>query len=248
MTDYRWNISETARDYDRLAPLIHPHYVELQDAMLDRLPFPEEGRFLVVDAGGGSGRLIERLLQRFPHAEATLVDQSEAFLTIARERLECFAGRVEFVVSRLQDDWPAALGRPADAVLSMSAIHHLDAAEKRRLYAVCHAALSPGGVLMNADEVRDETEAVYRSHLESWAERMREVAASEAISVAMRTTLEGWRKRNVDEFHEPKKSGDDCHETIAAQLRYLCEAGFTEVSAPWQKQLWALLFAVRRDG
>ena len=233
MTDYRWNVSETAADYDRLAPVIHPYYIELQDELLGRLPQGTDDEFLVIDAGGGSGRLIERLLERFACANAILVDQSEAFLAVAEKRLERFGGRVDFMVGRLQDNWLAALPRRPDVILSMSAIHHLDPEEKGRFYKSCHDALAPGGVLMNGDEVRQESDAEYRAHLEAWAARMQEVAESRNLSEPMRRTLAGWKRRNVDQFDLPKSSGDDCHEKVEIQLDYLRDAGFAEVSGPW---------------
>jgi len=245
MTDYRWNVSETATDYDRLGPQIHPYYAELQDELLGRLPFASDAEIFVVDAGGGSGRLVEKLLQRFSKARALIVDQSEAFLALAVQRLEAFGNRADFLTCRLQDDWTSQLTQPPTAILSMSAIHHLDPQEKQRLYQACHDALAQGGVLMNADEVRHEDTDVYLANMKSWAARMSEVAESEDLSEPMRRTLADWKRRNVDTFGAPKKSGDDCHETAEAQLAYLRDCGFAEVSAPWQKEMWAILRAVK---
>ena len=88
----------------------------------------------VVDLGGGSGRLLERVLERFANAQAVLVDQSAAFLAIAERRLARFGERVTLIEKRLQDDWRAELPATPDALVSMSAIHHLEPAEKQALY------------------------------------------------------------------------------------------------------------------
>lgn len=66
---------------------------------------------------------------------------------------------------------PPAAGRPAgfDVIMSALAIHHLADAEKRTLFSRVHAALAPGGLFVNADQVAglDEWQETYftRHHL-----------------------------------------------------------------------------------
>ena len=241
MTTYRWNQAETAAAYDRSAELVHPHYIAIQDAILDLLPQQPDAEFLLVDLGGGSGRLVERFLERFSRATAMVIDQSESFLDLARRRLQRFSERASCHLSRLQEDWQPLLPGPAAAIVSMSAIHHLDGSEKRDLYARCYQALLPGGVLLNGDEVRAESEDEYRRHVESWAAHMRRLVNGEQVPPAMADALLGWIERNVNQFGGPRRSGDDCHETIAAQLDYFRQAGFHTVDAPWRRDLWAVL-------
>ena len=56
MPEYRWNVSAFAEGYDEAAPAIHPHYVEIQDAIIELLG---DAQTCVLDLGGGSGRLPE---------------------------------------------------------------------------------------------------------------------------------------------------------------------------------------------
>ena len=65
---YRWNTSGAAEAYDAAAPVIHPYYEKVQDEILGLLPFGAEEAFELVDIGGGSGRLAERVLERFAGA------------------------------------------------------------------------------------------------------------------------------------------------------------------------------------
>ena len=74
MAEYRWNQSDLAAGYDKAAEHVHPHYLELQGTILDLLPFAPDAAVLLVDLGGGSGRLAERFLNRFPNARAVVVD------------------------------------------------------------------------------------------------------------------------------------------------------------------------------
>jgi tRNA (cmo5U34)-methyltransferase len=238
---YRWNSTAFAEGYDRAAEVIHPRYLEIQDAILSLLPSSLQEVGLVIDLGGGSGRLVERILDRWPAATAVVIDQSEPFLALAERRLARFGDRARCVQKRLQEDWPTQLSQPAAAIVTMSAIHHLEPAEKQKLYRQCFAALAPGGVLLNGDEICDPDPGVYRQNLSTWAEQMRSRLASGEIPAVFRSAAESWIDRNVTRFGEPKHSGDDCHETIAVQLDYFRRAGFATADSPWQYSLWAIL-------
>jgi SAM-dependent methyltransferase len=241
MSDYRWNQLDNARGYDAAAEHLHPHYREIQDVILDRLPFLPGDAALVVDLGGGSGRLAERLLDSFPQARVWIVDQSEAFLTLARERLARFGSRGVCHQARLQDDWSHVLPEAPAAIVSMSAIHHLDPNEKQRLYQQCADCLRPGGVLMNGDEVRPPDDAEYLATCRRWVVHMHRVMEASLVPEPMHAALRGWEARNVGQFGTSRVSGDDCHETAAAQLGYFGSAGLKNTAAVWQHELWAVL-------
>jgi SAM-dependent methyltransferase len=241
MADYRWNLSDFAVAYDASAEHIHPRYLELQDAILAALPFAKDAEVTIVDAGGGSGRLMERILAGWPHARGIVVDQSEAFLALAERKLERFAERASCLQSHLQHDWFSLLPQPPAAIVSMSAIHHLDAAEKQTLYRRCCQALAPGGALLNGDEVRPASDADYLQQLEQWTAQMQRGLDSGLITPLFRDALDRFRERNITRFGQPKQSGDDCLETLDAQLVYLRQAGFAMADCPWQRDLWALL-------
>jgi SAM-dependent methyltransferase len=242
---YRWNQADHAIGYDRAAEIIHPHYLEIQDAILGRIARPRDAEFLLVDLGGGSGRLAEKFLTEFPRARAIVVDQSEAFLQIAKQRMEPFDGRGSWLVARLQDDWAARLPAAPQIITSMSAIHHLSPDEKQAVYAQAYGALEPLGILLNGDEIRAESDAEFRGQVEAWAAHMREIVADGRVDISIKPMLEKWVERNVTRFGQPRSSGDDWQETIEAQLAYLCDCGFRSVSVPWHKQMWAVLEGVK---
>ena len=242
---YRWNVADHAAGYDAAAEVIHPYYLEIQDAILDQIARPRDARFLLVDLGGGSGRLAEKFLARFPQASAVVVDQSEAFLEIAARRMAPFGGRGSCLVARLEDDWTSQLPEAPSAITSMSAIHHLVPEEKQRLYEQAQRALQPLGIFLNGDEVRHPDDDHYRRRLEAWAAHLLEIVGDGRVSETMRPMFEKWKDRNVTRFDEPRASGDDCHETVQAQLAYLCDCGFRSVGVPWQQDMWAVMEAVK---
>jgi SAM-dependent methyltransferase len=241
MTTYRWNISEFAVGYDESAEHVHPHYVEVQDIVLAQLPFRASDPFLLVDAGGGSGRLVERFLNQFPCAHAIVLDQSEAFLALAERRLARFGERANCQLARLQSDWCSRLPQSPGAVVSMSAIHHLDATEKQTLIANIFQTLSHGGIFINGDEVRPASDAEYLSRMKTWAEHMHRVMDAQLVPQPLHAALLGWEARNVTQFGTPKHSGDDCHDTVAQQLDWFRACGFVDCACPWQKEMWAVM-------
>lgn len=242
---YRWNVADHAAGYDAAAEVIHPYYNEIQDTILDQIARPREAEFLLVDLGGGSGRLAEKFLARFPRARAIVVDQSDAFLAIAERRMAAFDGRGSCQTARLQEPWAEQLPAAPTVIVSMSAIHHLEPGEKQQLYTRVYEALEPLGIFLNGDECRHADDAQYRARMEQWADHLDRIADSGDVSEAMRPMLREWRHRNVTQFDKPRASGDDCHETVDAQLAYLCDSGFRSVATAWQKDMWAVLEAVK---
>jgi SAM-dependent methyltransferase len=240
---YRWNTSAAAEAFDQSAEFIHPRYLTVQEQVIGQLPFADDEPFLIVDLGAGSGRLIERILAKFPNSRAALVDQSEPFLAIAERRLHRFRERSVLIQRRLQDNWSAELPATPRAFVSMSAIHHLDAAEKQALFARCHDALTNGGVFINGDEYRPESDADYLATLQWWAEQKELAEKRGQIPQSFRPVFDAWYDRNIRRFGEPKVSGDDCHETIATQVSHLQATGFREVRIVWSERLWSVLVA-----
>jgi tRNA (cmo5U34)-methyltransferase len=249
-SDYRWNQPLAAAAYDAAASRVHPRYDRVQREVLAALPGPAERPLRVLDLGGGSGCLAAKLLAERPAAHVTLADPSEAFLGLAERRL-CNADptckRWRLVRAQAQEDaWrgPQA-GAPYDAVVSTSALHHLEPAEKRSVFRAIHATLAPNGVFVNGDEHRPASDAEYRHQLEWWGQQMAAGLAEGVIAAEFGPTYERWRERNLDRFYEPRTSGDDCHETLDEQAAYLYGAGFRTVETRWQDRLWAVTVATR---
>ena len=237
---YRWNARQAAEDYDAAGPQIHPLYDEVHEAVIEALP---NSTAHVADLGGGSGRLAERMLADRPRLTATVVDPSTPFLQLAAERLDQHADRVRLVCSRAQEpDWPARVGR-CDAIVSTSALHHLDPGEKNAVFAACQRTLPTGGLFINGDEYRPPSDRAYFDHLEEWRDHMRSALAAGLIPETFGPHLDRWEQRNLADFGGPRTSGDDCHETVEEQIARLYGAGFGRVEVTFQDRLWAVLVA-----
>jgi SAM-dependent methyltransferase len=124
--------------------------------LLEALP-PRVDRFL--DLGTGDGRLIALVRSAHPDAEAVGLDSSQAMLDRAGERFPSAQAGTELRLHDLRN--PLPLSGPFDAIVSGLAIHHLEDARKRELFAEVRSHLAAGGVFANLDLVAAPTPALH---------------------------------------------------------------------------------------
>ncbi len=165
-----------ASDYDRLRRQLIPCFDELYGMAVELLPFEPSAPLRILDVGAGTGLLAEQVARRFPLAAIELVDLSEEMLARARARFSCEDGRFAFRVSDYARD---PLGGPFHAVVSALSIHHLPDVDKRALYARVLAALEPGGIFVNADNVLAEDPEVRALDRAAWIRRIRATGIAE---------------------------------------------------------------------
>jgi trans-aconitate 2-methyltransferase len=126
----------------------------------------------VLDAGCGSGRVTQALIERLPRGNVIAVDASTSMVQAARERLG------PDVDVRVLDLLELELEAPVDAILSTATFHWI--ADHERLFARLHAALRPGGQLVvqcggegNIDRLRGVANQIlagapYTEHFTDW--------------------------------------------------------------------------------
>ena len=124
-----------------------PAYLDLQEATA-RATIGVAAR-LILDLGVGTGETAARILALHPGASLTGVDESQAMLARAQERLS----GADLRVGRLEDPLPAG---DYDIVVSALAVHHLDAGAKAELFRRVAAQLRGGGRFVLADLVVPE--------------------------------------------------------------------------------------------
>jgi trans-aconitate 2-methyltransferase len=152
--------------YDRISGVMQSMGLEV----LSRLELA--GDETVIDAGCGSGRVTEALMERLPHGRVIGVDESASMIASARERL---GPAPELLVADLLE---LHVEEPADAILSTATFHWIG--DHERLFARLHACLRPGGRLLaqcggegNISELRRRAMIVgerepYGAHLRSF--------------------------------------------------------------------------------
>jgi tRNA (cmo5U34)-methyltransferase len=218
--DARQVFDGAAAGYDALRRQLIPCFDGFYGMALDLLGFAPGAAPRILDVGAGTGLLSAMVKARWPAARLTLLDFSEEMLARARER---FAGAPVPVEIRVGDSRVAPLGGPWDAVVSALSIHHLRDAEKRDLYARAFAALAPGGILVNADNVEAEDAAVQARDRAAWIDAMRAAGLGEADLQA------GLRRTEVDVLAP-----------LALQLGWLRELGFEQVDCAYKWRHFAV--------
>lgn len=106
--------------------------------VLERLEL--RGDETVVDAGCGSGRVTEQLVERLPSGRVIAVDGSEAMVEKAKERL---SDRADYLVSDLTE---LELREPVDMVFSTATFHWIP--DHEALFRQMRGVLKPGGRLV----------------------------------------------------------------------------------------------------
>lgn len=108
--------------------------------VLERLEL--SGDELVLDAGCGSGRITEVLIERLPRGHVIAVDESPSMVEAAKQRLG------EDADVRVMDllDLDLDLAQPLDAILSTATFHWIK--DHEDLFASLHGVLRPGGQLI----------------------------------------------------------------------------------------------------
>ena len=124
----------------------------------------------ILDAGCGSGRVTEMLLDRLVGGHVVALDASPSMLAEARRRLTPHGQRVSFVEADLLQLTPAILGAraPVDAVLSTATFHWVP--DHDRLFANLASVMRPGASLVAqcgaAGNIRALLEAVASTGVE----------------------------------------------------------------------------------
>jgi len=107
-----------------------------------------QGCETVLDAGSGSGRVTEALLDRLPHGRVVAVDTSLSMLSQARMRLSNRLAQLRFVHCDLLKLEPAMLGddMPVDAVFSTATFHWIT--DHDALFRKLASVMRPGAQLV----------------------------------------------------------------------------------------------------
>lgn len=163
--------------------------------VLERLPL--QGDETVLDAGCGSGRLSEQILERLPGGRLIALDSSQNMLREAKAVLQRFGDRVTFLKADLG---VLELDRVADTVFSNATFHWVH--DHDALFAGLLRALKPGGRLVaqcgggaNLHVIHERAAALMRAppfagHYGHWKDPWNFAGAEETLARLQRLGFE----------------------------------------------------------
>jgi tRNA (cmo5U34)-methyltransferase len=185
--------------------------------------FPRDFR-RVLDLGAGTGLLTRELYGLYPEASFTLIDISGDMLQIARER---FRGLPNFTF--IERDYREAVPlSPCDLICSALSIHHLEQAEKKRVYKNSYAALEKNGCLINLDQFIEGPAQINALYQDWWYDYINKSGIAPEEKAA-------WRER--------KKL--DKENTIDETLGLLKESGFAEAACIYRFMQFGVILAIK---
>lgn len=225
-TPSAWN-EDTSLDFLKYGDYFVPQR-ELQIETLTALVSAAPRQATVLELCCGAGLLSEAILSAFPGCSVYGLDGSTVMLKHAAVRLQGYGGRFHprpFDLAKT--DWRADFSG-VDAVVSSLAIHHLDGAQKQRLFADCYRMLAPGGALAIADLIQPAAPIGREIAARAWDRSVRQRALARDGNDAM---FEQFDRMQWNYFRFPDEM--DMPSGVYTQLQWLAAAGFVAVDVYW---------------
>lgn len=212
-----------AEEYDLNRKVLIPCFDDFYGSAVRLVKIIDKTAPKILDLGIGTGLLSALVLDEIPDAQITGIDISENMLVQAKNR---FKGRVELVAANyLTGD----IGSGYDAVISSLSIHHLDCKDKAKLFYNVYDSLNVGGVFVNADQVKGDSNKIECMYRDVWYEQMRMRGITEELLAASEERMK-----------------EDQMSTLTEQLQWLKDAGFVDVNC-WYKNFIFTVYAGMKD-
>ena len=222
----RWE-EDHSELYRRLAPIAVPARDEMLASLCCLLPFGPDDEFVALDLGCGEGILGSILLSCFPKSQLVALDGSASMREVATRRLEPFGERAQVREFDLGDPGWLGVADGAGGVLSSLALHHVGGGRKKALFGELAGRLAETSALLIADLVeprRTEARALFAA---GWEDSAR----SAARELGEPGAFGAFEHAHWNHYRYPDPG--DMPSPLADQLRWLEEAGFSDVDCFW---------------
>jgi len=218
MKEVKEQFSNVSKKYDSQRQYLIPCFNDFYSACLPLVKSLTHAK-KVLDIGAGTGLFSQFVYDQNPHLHFTLTDISGQMLNVARER---FKGADNFEFIELDFSKDPIQGK-YDLIISGLAIHHLEDADKAKLYKSIFQALNEGGMFINADQVAGKNllfDSLYKYY---WRET---VSASGLDREAL---IQAFERTKLDKLAP-----------LETQLKMLEKAGFSEVDCIYKNMNFAV--------
>lgn len=153
-----WSNPMTAMKWDQSGKNTNPLREEQLDILVTLLANSYQPNKWILDLGYGSGQIEKTIFERIPLAKIVGIDNSDAMMELARQRLSQYKN--EFVSIKWDLANIDSLKLPPHQyghVLAIQSLHHLSKTEMQAAYSRIHEILMPGGLFLLLDRIRIET-------------------------------------------------------------------------------------------
>lgn len=213
-----------SREYDENRRKLIPCFDRFYGMILEQIP--QAGKELkVLDIGAGTGLLSAMILERYPHANITLIDIAEKMLDQARERF----GKNENIKYIAADYSEYDFTESFDVIVSSLSIHHLTHEKKKELYQTLFDQLNPGGLFINGDQFLATTEEREKRNQSWW----RKTIESAGIDL---NQLYAWEKRTAM----------DIPATVNENINWMNDAGFANTDIIFKEHNFGVIIGEKR--
>ncbi len=175
----------------------------------------------ILDLGAGTGLFSAFLVNKYPKASFTLMDLSENMLEVAKQRFKNRPG-MQYLAA---DYTTYAFDQSFDIIVSSLSIHHLEDAEKKRLYQTVFSLLKENGVFVNADQVLGSTAFLDSLYKNDWKQKV------ESSGLSLQEIQAAYERTKLDRMA-----------TLDIQLQWLNEIGFSDVDCIYKYHNFVVLF------
>ena len=204
--------------YPELMQRIIPYYDHQRDLMVSLMPRDRARPLRILDLGCGPGLMARRLAAEFPSARLTLFDLTVEMIDRCKSQFGADP-RVSFQVGNFRED---DFGSGYDVILASLSLHHATVAERPLLAERLFRSLRPGGQLITAEVIIDESSDVRERQYELWRQFMDSQGEDGAA----------WYQKHLAKDHPVY---------VPAWTRLLAEAGFVSPGCFWRYLNFAVL-------
>ncbi|MDR3343148.1 MAG: class I SAM-dependent methyltransferase [Treponema sp.] len=178
----------------------------------------------IVDLGAGTGLLTMEIYELYNNAHYTLIDISNDMLKIAKER---FVGlyNFKFIEKNYVEEIPV---ENCDLICSALSIHHLENADKIKLYKNIYKILDKEGCFINLDQFIGTSEEINNLYNEWWYNYINN---------------SGIKPEEKSAWIERKKL--DKENTIKETMELLKESGFKNIECIYNFMKFGVIMAIK---